>query len=73
VVIYQDWFFDFMRTMVLTPKNCPDNCWGLLGSSLILLKTFGSGFFYKFRNQRTSGASFFENFRISEPPVQVLF
>jgi hypothetical protein len=35
-------------------------------------RTFGSRFFLKFKNQRTSGASFFENFRILEPPVQVL-
>jgi hypothetical protein len=27
-----------LRTVLLMAKNCPDNCWGLLGSSLILLK-----------------------------------
>jgi len=44
--------------MVLTPKNCPANYWGLLGSSLLLLKTFGFGFF--------------KSLEIKEPLVPVL-
>jgi len=29
MVIYQNLLFDYLRTVAMNPKNCPDNKWGL--------------------------------------------
>jgi hypothetical protein len=31
VVIYWNQVFDFLKTMVIIPKNCPDTQWGFGG------------------------------------------
>jgi hypothetical protein len=33
VVAYQNWVFDFLRTMVMNPKNHPKNLWGSVPAS----------------------------------------
>jgi uncharacterized protein YcsI (UPF0317 family) len=36
VVAYQNWLFDFLRTIVMNPKNCPENLWGSVHLFLFL-------------------------------------
>jgi len=56
--------------MLLMPKNHPDNCWNLLGNSLILIKKpLVLGSFKSLEIKKPLMPVFFENFRISEPPV----
>jgi hypothetical protein len=55
-------------------KNYPNNFWGLLGCSLILIKKpLVLGSFKSLKIKKLLMLVFFENFRILEPLVHVFF